>query len=68
MNTIIAIIFVLVLFILSTAGRELDTWETYFEREMEIQDSLWNVIQTYDNQFDDAFEKADKKFKSETEF
>ena len=42
MNTIIAAIFILVLFILSTAGREFeraDDWETYFEREMEIQDS-----------------------------
>lgn len=48
MNTIIAIIFVLVLFVLSTAGREferVDTWQIYFDRGMEIQDSLWKEIQ-----------------------
>ncbi len=48
MNELIAILFVIALFFLSTAGRELeriDTWQTYFEREMEIQDSLWQEIQ-----------------------
>ena len=47
MNTIIAIIFVLVMVIISTAGREFeaDAWQTYFDRGMEIQDSLWKEIQ-----------------------
>ncbi len=60
MNTIIAVIFVLVMIILSTAGREFeraDTWQTYFDRGMEVQDSLWNEIQAI-NLLED---KPDKK-------
>ena len=48
MNELIAALFIIALFILSTAGREFertDTWQTYFERGIEIQDSLWKEIQ-----------------------
>ena len=48
MNELIAILFVIALFFLSIAGEEFertDTWQTYFEREIEIQDSIWNEIQ-----------------------
>ena len=55
MNTILAIIFVLVMIIISTAGREferVDTWQTYFDRGMEIQDSLWKEIQRINNEWE----------------
>ena len=55
MNELIAILFVIALFFLSTAGEEFertDTWQTYFEREMEIQDSLWQEIQRINSEWE----------------
>ena len=55
MNELIAILFVIALFFLSTAGEEFertDTWQTYFEREMEIQDSLWEEIQGINSEWE----------------
>ena len=53
------IIFFVVLFGLMTLSSEAERtdWQTYFEREMKVQDSLWNVIQnweliTYEGDFD----------------
>ena len=53
MNTIIAIIFVLVMIILSTAGREFERdWRTYFDKGMERQDSLWKEIQQINSEWE----------------
>ncbi len=53
MNTILAVIFVLVMIILSTAGRELERdWQTYFDRGIEVQDSIWQEIQRINNEWE----------------
>ena len=65
MNDIIAIIFVLAVIFISTAGRQFeyqdtfDNWEavedTTFEEGMVILDSLWNVIQAIEFLEDNYF-------------
>ncbi len=53
MNTILAIIFVLVMIILSTAGREFERdWQTYFDKGVERQDSLWQEIQRINSEWE----------------
>ena len=55
MSDILAIIFVLAVIFISTAGEEFertDTWQTYFEREMGIQDSLWQEIQRINSEWE----------------
>ncbi len=53
MSDILAIIFVLVLFLLSTAGREFERdWQTYFDRGMEVQDSIWQEIQRINSEWE----------------
>ena len=53
MNTILAVIFVLVMIIISTAGREFERdWQTYFDRGMEVQDSIWQEIQRINSEWE----------------
>ena len=63
MNELIAALFIIALFFLSTAGEEFertDTWQTCFEREMEVQDSLWKEIQRINGEWELIRYEGDK--------